>query len=130
MRDHERTTCPCCGAPAILTEAQVRDHPFDGFLRSKVYKYEPDASTMMGYDLRHLRIVAELLREYNFTPQDLREIELNLETALGVARAECEKAHQRMLNEALSHFQAPPIHIEAINLEPILDKEGEKDATV
>jgi hypothetical protein len=93
------TTCPLCGAPVAV----------DG-TREQLYKYEPDASTMMGYDLRHLRIVAELLNSHNFAPQDLRDLVHNMEMAMNVARAEYERTLQHTLDEARKSFQTP--HIE------------------
>lgn len=92
-----RTTCPLCGAPASVNEADAR-----------LYKYEPEDVSIAGYNLRQLRIVAELLESHKFTPADLREIETNLSTAMDVVRAELEKVQQHLINEALSHFQAPP----------------------
>lgn len=114
--NNEKTTCPCCGAPAICTEKEVLVPPFEGNLRGWGYKYEPTATSIMDYDVRHLRIVAELLNAHNFTPQDLREIEHNLETALTIARAEYEKTLQRMLDEALKPLQAPHVEPWSVSL--------------
>lgn len=97
------TTCPLCGAPVTV----------DG-TREQLYKYELDSKpdSIMGYDLRHLLIAAELLNSHNFAPQDLRDLVHNMELAMNVARAEYEKTLQRLCEEvvALSHFQA--LHIE------------------
>jgi hypothetical protein len=101
--------CPLCGAPATFDETSVQ-----------LYKYEPEEITMMGYDLSHLRIVAELLKSHNVTPADLREAKFNLETAMSIVRAEHEKMLQHMLEEALSRFQTPPIRLDGFTWREIV----------
>lgn len=39
---------------------------------------EPKPTTIMGYEIEELRLLAELLRKHNLTPEDLRKLTRNV----------------------------------------------------
>lgn len=106
MKETIDTKCPLCGAPATVTLVRnARGVQFE--VDDYCYK-EPEpapAPTMYGYDLDHLRLVAELIRRHGVTPDDLQDLKDNFQRAFDILHAEEERMRKAAIDRALQNFQ-------------------------
>lgn len=110
MNEIKKIKCPLCGAPAVV---HITDEPrwmgSDCVPTRVSYEYDepapPPDPTMMGYQLNHLQMVAELIRQHGVTPKDLHDLKDNFQRAFDIIHAEQERMTKSLIDQALQNFQ-------------------------